>query len=435
MTAQSPLRIGIAGLGTVGASAVRLLAQHAELLSARAQRPLCVTAISARDKNKNRGIDLKNVRWHDDPVALANDPDVDVVVELMGGAQGAAYDLVSAALAKGKPVVTANKALLALRGSEILSLLKKNGGSVSYEAAVAGGIPVIKGLREGLAANEIRAVYGILNGTCNFILSEMTATGRDFADVLKEAQGKGYAEADPSFDIDGVDAGHKLSILAGLAFGCVPDFSAVRASGIRNISALDIDFANELGYRIKLLGVARRTPRGVELSVEPCLVPKHSPVAQVEGALNAVYIDGDFSGKVLMTGAGAGGDATASAVVSDIIDVARGRTLPLLGVAGDKAATLKAADMDARVGSYFLRLIVLDQPGVIADVSAILRDCRVSLESILQRGRAPGQPVPVILTSHETGEGDMRRAVALIGKLPAIVEAPHLMRIETFGNG
>ncbi|MCE9507857.1 MAG: homoserine dehydrogenase [Alphaproteobacteria bacterium] len=432
---NAPLKIGIAGLGTVGSSVFRLLEEHAALLSSRAQRPVAVTAVSARNKGKDRGIHLGNVKWHDNPVALADDKDVDVVVELMGGAEGAAFDLIARALENNKQVVTANKALLALRGGEVLALLKKSRGGISYEAAVAGGIPIIKGLREGLAANKIRAVYGILNGTCNFILSEMSSTGRDFSDVLKEAQAKGYAEADPSFDVDGIDAGHKLAILAGLAFGCVPDFSAVQTKGIRNITPLDIEFAEELGYRIKLLGIARQTEKGIEQSMEPCLVPKSSPIAHVEGALNAVYADGDYVGKILMMGAGAGGKPTASAVVADIIDVARGRTLPLLGLAPDQASALKPANISERIGSYFLRLIVLDQPGVIADVSAILRDCHVSLESVLQRGRSPGQPVPVILTSHETPEGDMLKAVGLIGKLKSVVEPPHLMRIETFGSG
>jgi homoserine dehydrogenase len=431
---NAPLKIGIAGLGTVGCSVFRLLEQNAALVSDRTQRPVVVTAVSSRVKGKDRGINLAKVKWHDNPVDLASDPDVDVVVELMGGAGGAAFDLIARALENNKQVVTANKALLALRGGEVLALLKKSKGGVSYEAAVAGGIPIIKGLREGLAANKIRAVYGILNGTCNFILSEMLSTGRGFNEVLVEAQAKGYAEADPSFDIDGIDAGHKLSILAGLAFGCVPDFSAVQTKGIRNITPLDIEFAGELGYRIKLLGVARQTDKGVEQSVEPCLVPKGNPLAHVEGALNAVYVDGDYAGKILMMGAGAGGKPTASAVVADIIDVARGRTLPLLGLAPVKAAVLKSANTGERIGSYFLRLIVLDQPGVIADVSAILRDCRVSLESVLQRGRSPGLPVPVILTSHETPEGSMLKAVGLISKLKSVVEPPHLMRIETFGS-
>ena len=429
----APLKIGIAGLGTVGTAVFQLLEQHAALLSERARRPVVVTAVSARTKSKNRGINPAKVKWHDNPVSLADDKDVDVVVELIGGAEGVAYDLIKRSLENNKPVVTANKALLALRGGEILALLAKSKGTVSYEAAVAGGTPVIKGLREGLAANKINAVYGILNGTCNFILSEMRATGRSFADVLKEAQAKGYAEADPSFDIDGIDAAHKLSILAGLAFGCVPDFAAVQTKGIRNITPLDIAFARELGYRIKLLGIARQTGHGVEQSVEPCLVPKESPIAHVEGALNAVYADGDYAGKILMMGAGAGGKATASAVVADIIDVARGRALPLLGIGNP--GKLKPANTNERDGAYFLRLIVLDQPGVIADVSAILRDCRVSLESILQRGHAPGLPVPVILTSHATPEGNMLKAVELIGKLKSAVEPPYLMRIETFGVG
>lgn len=430
----APLRIGIAGLGNVGASVFRLLTEHDQLIAGRAGKPIKVTAVSARTRAKDRGMSLQNVAWHDTPAALANDSNVDVVVELMGGAQGAAFDLISAALAAGKPVVTANKALLATRADEVLCLLAK-GGSISYEAAVAGGVPVIKGLREGLAANNIRAVYGILNGTCNFILSQMSATGRDFNDVLKEAQARGYAEADPSFDIDGIDAGHKLSILAGLAFGAAPDFKSVQAFGIRRVSALDISFADELGYRIKLLGIARKTSRGIEQTVEPCLVSKDTPIAHIEGALNAVYIDADYAGKILLMGAGAGGDATASAVVADIIDIARGRALPLLGVASDKISAVQPADTKARKGSYFLRLNVLDRPGVIADISAILRDCSVSLESVLQRSRAPDQPVPVILTSHETPEGSMRKAVDLIGRLGSVFEPPHLMRIETFSEG
>ncbi len=431
---NAPLKIGIAGLGTVGAAVFQLLEDNAGLLGARLQRPVTVTAVSARDKRKNRGIDVSKVKWHDDPVALADDADVDVVVELMGGAQGAAFDLVKKSLAAGKHVVTANKALLAARSGEILDLLKNSKGTLSYEAAAAGGIPVIKTLREGLAANNINAVYGILNGTCNFILSQMRSTGRDFPDVLKEAQDKGYAEADPAFDIDGIDAAHKLSILSGLAFGCAPDPGAVRTQGIREITSEDIAFAGELGYRIKLLGIARRTPRGIEQSVAPCLVPTSIPMAHIDGAENAVCIDGGHAGKILLTGAGAGGNATASAVVADIADIARGcADLPLLGVADPQK--LESADINARTGSYFLRLTVLDEPGVIADVSAILRDCNVSLESILQRGHAPNQPVPVILTSHETLEGDMLAAAAQIGKLKSSVEPPHLMRIETFESG
>ncbi len=432
---MAPLKVGIAGLGNVGAAVCRILAEHGALLAQRAGREIRVTAVSARNRAKERGIPLSGVKWHDDPVALADDPDVDVVVELMGGASGAAFDLVSSAVRLGKPVVTANKALLATRGVEVLALLENGASSIFFEAAVAGGIPVIKGLREGLAANDFRAVYGILNGTCNFILSEMRTTGRNFSDVLAEAQRLGYAEADPGFDIDGVDAAHKLAILSGIAFGGVPDASLVQTSGIRSIAALDITFAKELGYRIKLLGIARRTAAGIEQSVEPCLVPEDSPIAAVEGALNAVYVDGDYVGKVLMMGWGAGGNPTASAVVSDILDVARGRRLPLMGIPSEKVSALKPANIGDRIGSYYLRLIVLDQPGVVADVSAILRDCQVSLESVLQRGRDPEMPVPVVLTTHETLESNIRKAVTEIGRLKAVAEPPHLMRIETFGNG
>lgn len=428
----TPLRIGIAGLGNVGASVCRLVQANADVLAARAGRPVVVSAVSARDRKRDRGIDLSGIVWHDDPRALAADPSVDLVVELMGGAEGAAYDLITAALAAGKDVVTANKALLASRGGEVLGHLKSSSAVIAYEAAVAGGIPVIKSLREGLAANRIQAIYGILNGTCNFILSTMTETGRDFDDVLAEAQQKGYAEADPSFDVDGVDAGHKLSILSGLAFGCLPDVKNIDMKGIRGVSALDIAFADELGYRIKLLGIARKTPQGIEQSVEPCLVPASSPIAAVGGPLNAVYVDGDFVGKVLLMGAGAGGDATASAVVADIVDIARGTRLPLMGVGNDHVTALAPADIRGREGSYYLRVQVLDVPGVVADISAILRDDKVSLESVLQRGRDPGQPVQLIMTTHETREADMRHAVEKIAALAAIMETPHVMRIEEF---
>lgn len=428
----APLKIGIAGLGNVGASVFQLLAENGQLILDRTGRDVRVTAVSARNKLKNRNIDVSKVKWHDNPLDVANDPDVDVVVELIGGADGTAHELVKKALELGKPVVTANKALLGKRGAEILALLQKSKGSVSFEAAVAGGIPIIKGLREGLAANRIKGVFGILNGTCNFILSEMTQTGRAFGDVLKEAQDKGYAEADPSFDIDGIDAAHKLSILSGLAFGCVPDVDHIDIKGIRKITPLDIAFASDLGFRIKLLGIARQTERGVEQSVEPCLVPKDSPIAAVEGALNAVYVDGDFVGKVLMMGYGAGGNPTASAVVSDIVDVARGRALPLMGMDAAKVGLMKAANIRDRIGSYYIRLMVLDQPGVIADISAILRDHKVSLESVLQRGRDPEQAVPVILTTHETSDDSIQQVAAKIAQLKSVVEPPYLMRIEEF---
>jgi len=425
------LKIAIAGLGTVGASVFKLLEGNADIISKRTSDNIEVIGVSARDKSKNRGINIDNVKWYDNPVDIADDKDVDIVVELIGGCDGAAFDLIKKSLENGKQVVTANKALLASRSAEILELLEKNDGVILYEAAIAGTLPIVKTLREGLAANNINAVYGILNGTGNFILSEMSATGRDFEDVLAEAQEKGYAEVDPSFDIDGIDTGHKISILSGLAFGVVPDFKNMRISGIRDITSEDIKFADELGYNIKLLGIAYKTANGIEQSVEACLVPKTSAIGTVGGALNAVYIDGDYCGNVLMTGAGAGGDETASAVVADIIDLARGISLkPLLGTS--KLEEIKLADINKRIGSYFLRLRVLDKPGVIAEISGVLRDCNVSLESVLQRSREPNQPVSVILTSHETSEGSMATAVDKISKLEAVIETPHLMRIENF---
>lgn len=427
---EKALKIGVAGLGNVGSSAVRLIQNNAQLLAARAGRPVVVTAVSARDAKRDRGFNNAGITFHADARDLVNDPNVDVVVEVIGGAEGIAWDVVSSALAINKPVVTANKALLALRGKEVLTALASSKAPIAFEAAVAGGIPAIKTLREGLAANNIRAVYGILNGTCNYIMSEMTATGRAFADVLADAQKLGYAEADPTFDVDGHDASHKLAILSALAFGGVPTVGAIKVSGIRAVSALDIGFARELGYRIRLLGIARQRDSGIEQSVEACLVPVDSPLSSVEGPLNAVYVDGDFSGKILLTGAGAGGDATASAVVADIVDLARGHHLPLLGKPVNADDAVAIAPIGKRTGHFYLRLQVIDQPGVIADISAILRDCSVSLETVLQRGRDPGQEVSVILTTHETEQSRIDDAVAKIAALKAVKEEPHLMRIE-----
>ena len=424
-----PLRIGIAGLGTVGASVVKIIQDNEALLSNKCSRKVIVTAVSARDKNKDRGVDLSDVKWVENPVEIANDPDVDVVVELIGGSEGPAYELISQALINGKPIVTANKALVA---EQSYNLLSNKSGQIAYEAAVAGGIPIIKGLREGLAANNIKAVYGILNGTCNYILSTMSNTGRDFEDVLKEAQDLGYAEADPGFDVDGVDAAHKLAILSALAYGCWPDFDAISIDGIRNVSALDIQFASELGYVIKLLGITRYTNNGIEQSVEPCMVPKDAQMAAVNGAFNAVYVDGDFVGETLFVGRGAGGGPTASAVVADIVDVARGQVLPVFGVESASLEPLRPASLDSREGLYYLRLMVVDQPGVVADITAVLRDFNVSMESLLQHGRSPGQPVPLIMTTHHAREEDIKGVVDRISELNSVVEEPHLIRIENF---
>jgi len=425
-----PLSVAVAGLGTVGGGVLKLLRANADIIAARAGRPIAVTAVSARDRSRDRGLELGGLRWYEDAVALANDAGVDVVVEAMGGSEGAARALVEAALAAGKPVVTANKALLAIHGAELAALAESRNVPLAFEAAVAGGIPAIKALREGLAANHITRVAGILNGTCNYILTVMREAGREFADVLADAQKLGYAEADPSFDVDGIDAAHKLSILAALAFGRPVAFKDVYVEGIRNVSALDIAFANELGYRIKLLGIARQTDAGIEARVHPCMVPASAPIARVDGVFNAVVAEGDFVGRVMLEGRGAGEGPTASAIVADLIDIARGRATPVWGAASGALSDAPSVPMDAHHGCYYLRLMVVDRPGVIADVTAVLRDEGISLESMLQRGRSPGEAVPVVLVTHETHEAAMRAALARIATLGAVMEAPAMIRIE-----
>jgi len=425
-----PLSVAIAGLGTVGGGVLKLLRDNADLVAARAGRPIAVTAVSARDRTRDRGVSLAGLRWYEDPVALAADPDVDVVVELIGGADGPARALVEAALAAGKPVVTANKAMLAVHGAELAAIAEKHNVPLAFEAAVAGGIPVIKAVREGLAGNRIERIAGILNGTCNYILTQMRERGREFSEVLADAQKLGYAEADPSFDIDGVDAAHKLAILAALAFGRPVAFDAVHVEGIRRISSLDIAFAAELGYRIKLLGIARQMDGGISARVHPCMVPATAPIARVDGVFNAVVAEGDFVGRVMLEGRGAGAGPTASAVVADLIDIARNRHTPVWGAAAADLSNAPSVPMSAHVGCYYLRLMVVDRPGVIADVTAVLRDLGVSLESMLQRGRSPGEAVPVVLVTHETRESAMRAALERIAGLDAVLEHPALIRIE-----
>lgn len=425
-----PYSVAIAGLGTVGGGVLKLLRDNADVVTARAGRPIAVTAVSARDRSKDRGVSLVGLRWYEDPVALAADPGIDVVVELIGGSDGPARALAEAAIAAGKPLVTANKALLAVRGAELAASAEERGVPLAFEAAVAGGIPVIKALREGLAGNRIARIAGILNGTCNYILTQMRERGREFAEVLADAQKLGYAEADPSFDVDGIDAAHKLAILAALAFGRPVAFNAVYVEGIRRISALDIAFANELGYRIKLLGLARQADGGIETRVHPCMVPVAAPIARVDGVFNAVVAEGDFVGRVMLEGRGAGAGPTASAVVADLIDLARNRHTPVWGAAGSALSTTPSVPMSEHIGPYYLRLMVVDRPGVIADVTAVLRDLGISLESMLQRGRSPGEAVPVVLVTHETQESAMRAALDRIGALETVMEAPTLIRIE-----
>lgn len=433
----------MAGLGTVGAGTLRLLEQNGAAIAARAGRAVQVTAVSARDRGRDRGVDLSGLQWFDDPVALARDAEADVVVELIGGSEDPAKLLVETALQSGRHVITANKALLAHHGTALAELAESVGRTIGYEAAVAGGIPIIKGLREGLAGNSISRVYGILNGTCNYILTEMQGdgaaggnvapgqAGQDFETVLAEAQRLGYAEADPSFDVDGIDTAHKLAILTALAFGCEVDFDAVHVEGIRNVSALDVAYADELGYRIKLLGVAQQLNGAIEQRVHPCMVAKDKPIASVSGVFNAVVADGDFVDTTMYEGRGAGAGPTASAVVADLIDIARGTTLPVFGIPAAELTRRPNLPMAEHHCPYYLRLLVIDQPGVIADVAATLRDEDISMESMIQRGRAEGegQAVPVIIMTHDTDEAQIQRALARIAELEAVVEQPRLIRI------
>jgi homoserine dehydrogenase len=377
---KSPLRIGIAGLGTVGSGVVKLLAEHGRLLSLRGGRPLRLVAVSARRKAKKRDIDLAGVRWERDPMALAAASDIDVVVELIGGSSGVARRLVQTALRSGKHVVTANKALLAMHGWEIAALAEKRGRILAFEAAVAGGIPIIKALREGLVGNRVRRLYGILNGTCNYILTTMRETGRDFDVVLAEAQAAGYAEANPSFDVDGIDAAHKLAVLTGAAFGTRVNFAGVHVEGIRHVTAMDIQFAEELGFRITLLVLARETKYGIEQRVHPCMVSLAAPIAHIEGVFNAVVVEATSSANTTIPGRGAPGP-TASAVVADLVERgARRRHAAGFVVPAARLADKKVSLMDRHQGAYYMRLMVQDWPGVIsAGVGALAKE-RISLE-------------------------------------------------------
>jgi homoserine dehydrogenase len=428
---MQPLKIAIAGLGTVGAGLVKLLSDNGNAMALRAGRPLQVVAVSARDRSKDRGITLaESVQWYEDAAEMAAKADADVIVEVIGGSEGIARQVVETALQRGLHVVTANKALLAHHGVSLAQTAEAKALVLGFEAAVAGGIPIIKALREGLAGNAIRQVYGILNGTCNYILTTMRESGRDFQDVLQEAQDLGYAEADPSFDIDGVDAAHKLCILTSLAFATPVDFASMYVEGIRHVSATDIDFAEKLGYRIKLLGIARLTDHGIEQRVHPCMVPQSTPISHVEGVFNAVVAEGDCVGRSIYEGRGAGAGPTASAVASDLMDIARGNRVPTFGVPVQSLVRQEAASMDRRQGAYYMRLTVVDRPGVLADVSAALRQEDVSVEQMIQPGRAPGENVPMVMTLHDTDEAAMNRAVARITALDAVVEPPRLIRIE-----
>ncbi len=426
-----PLRVAIAGLGTVGCGTFELLKANHSLIERRSGRAIEVTAVSSRSRGKDRGIDLDSVAWFDDAVDMAKKAEADVVVELIGGSEGIALDVVREALLAGKDVVTANKALIAHHGTELAELANENGRSLLFEPAVAGGIPAIKMVREGLAANSFDRVYGILNGTCNYILTTMRETGRDFDGVLKDAQDLGYAEADPTFDVDGIDAAHKLAILASLAFGTEINFDAVDISGIRSVSALDIELADEFGYRVKLIGMARKVGNGVEQFVKPCLVPVGSPIGGVEGVFNAVAADGDFVGQLMVEGRGAGGGPTASATVADLIDIARGQKLPVLGMNTDRLHGSADIDKSERTAALYIRLLVKEEVGVMAAISAVLAEEKISLESFVQRSSEEGEPVSLVLFTHEASEQSLHEALEKINALPVVLEPAQTLRIES----
>jgi homoserine dehydrogenase len=433
------LRVGIVGLGTVGASVVRILERNQAAMTARCGRAVRITAVSARDRTRDRGIDVSGYAWFDDPVALAASPDVDCVIELIGGDEGSARAVVEAALANGKHVVTANKALLAKHGNALGERAEAHSLWLAFEASSAGGIPIVKTLREALAGNSISRIYGIFNGTCNYILSRMEQEGLSFADCLTDAQRLGYAEADPTFDIEGFDTAHKLAILTSLAFGVRLDSEAIYVEGISSIASIDLRMADELGYRIKLLGVAERTSTGIEQRVHPTMVPKTSAIAQVMGVTNAVTIDADAVGELTLIGPGAGGNATASAVVADIADVASGPARPPFGwpmLALERAAR---APMQRHEGGYYVRLSVFDRPGAAAGIATRMAENEISLESILQRrseaaamdptGRS-GAPVPVVLITYATSEAAIRAALQQITDDGLIAEPARVIRIE-----
>lgn len=437
---KDAFRIGLAGLGTVGTALLQTITQQQDALTARCGRPIVVKAVSARDKTRDRGIDLSSCKWFDDPVALAQSFDLDCIVELIGGDEGAAKNTVEASLDSKKHVVTANKALLAKHGLSLGRLAEQNRVSLAFEAAVAGGVPVIKTLRESLAGNQVSRVSGILNGTCNYILTRMEREGLSFAECLKDAQKLGYAEADPTFDVEGFDTAHKLALLTSLAFGTQVDADGIYVEGISRLSPLDLQMADELGYRIKLLGVAQKTASGIEQRVHPTMVSKYASLANVMGVTNAVSIHTDMLGELTLIGPGAGGKATASAVLGDILDLAIGRNGTCFGWAANQLTPSQRAPMQRHEGGYYIRLNAYDRPGSAAGIAVHMATANISIESIVQKrselsvsqdrtGRS-GAPVPVVLITYATTESAIREALELINKDGLVSEAPQVIRIE-----
>jgi homoserine dehydrogenase len=433
------LKVGLAGLGTVGATVLRLIDRQREALAGRFGRPIEVVAVTARSKSKDRGVDCRKLRWAADPVALATDPSIDVFVELIGGEGNPAREAVEAALKAGKSVVTANKALLAHHGVALAALAEKTHVALNFEAAVGGAIPIVKTLREGLAGSSFAHIYGILNGTCNYILTQMEREKLPFDECLREAQRLGYAEADPTFDIEGHDTAQKLAILASLTFGIKVDPQAIYVEGISSIAPEDLDAADDLGYRVKLLGVAVKTDKGIEQRVHPTMVPKDSAIARVMGVTNAVTVDADAIDPITLVGPGAGGTATASAVISDIGDIARGVRTPPFGRPAARLTTSKKAPMQRHEGGYYIRLLARDLPGTAAKIASRLAQQKISLESIVQRHHGPhggenpkksGEPVPVILVTYATTEDAVRKALSAVERDKVIYGKPQVIRIE-----
>jgi homoserine dehydrogenase len=424
----TPLRLGIAGLGTVGAGVVKIVSRRAELLRARSGREIVVTAVSARDRAKDRGLALDGYAWEDDPIALARRDDVDVFVELMGGADGPAKSAVEAAIAAGKDVVTANKAMLALHGQELAEAAEARGHVIRFEAAVAGGIPVVKALTEGLAANEVRRVMGVMNGTCNYILTRMESAGLTYNEVFAEAKALGYLEADPTLDVGGIDAAHKLALLAAIAFGAQVDFGAVAIEGIERITIEDIRHAADMGFRVKLLGVAQKTGRGLECRMSPCLVPASSALGQLERATNMVVLEGDAAGQIVLRGAGAGEGPTASAVLSDILDIARGTRVSTFGQPAASLARLSGATVSSPA-PFYLRMSLVDKPGALAKIATVLGDAGVSIDRMRQYGHEDAA-APVLIVTHRTARQALDAAIEGMAGTGVLASDPVAIRIE-----
>lgn len=424
----TPLRLGIAGLGTVGVGVVKIVQRQSALLAARTGREITISAVSARTKDRDRGVRLSEYAWEDDPIALAGREDVDVFVELMGGSEGPAKVATEAAIRAGKSVVTANKALLAMHGQALAGAAEAAGVSIRYEAAVAGGIPCIKALSEGLAGNEISRVMGVMNGTCNYILTRMQAAGLDYQTVFAECEELGYLEADPTLDVGGIDAGHKLALLVSLAFGTQVDFDALQIEGIEKVTIEDIEQAADMGYRIKLLGVAQKTGRGIDARMSPCLVPAQSPLGQLEGPMNMIVLEGDSVGQVVLRGAGAGEGPTASAVMGDVCDLARGTSLPVFGVPATALAKAERAN-SATPAAYYLRMALADKPGALAKIAAVLGDAGISIDRMRQYGHEDAT-APVLIVTHKASHGDLQTALAAMDSTNVLASPPVAIRIE-----